>query len=195
MLPQCSIPDCSKPTRVRGWCNMHYHRLRAHGDAEYVVGGGRRSDSPEKRFWARVQKTDSCWLWTGKLGPRGYATFSVGGKPVRVHRFAYELLVGPIPPGLTLDHLCRVRHCVSPAHLEAVPPGINVLRGAGLAAQNTRKTHCINGHPFSGANLGLSLSGERLCRACRREITRRYSIKKRSQLSAPISMEPSSKTR
>lgn len=88
---------------------------------------GRRS--PEARFWEMVRKTDTCWLWGGRLAPHGYGSILVGKRHVRVHRFAYELLVGPIPAGLHIDHLCRVRHCVNPAHLEAVTNTENLRRG------------------------------------------------------------------
>lgn len=76
----------------------------------------------EQRFWAKVLKTDSCWLWQGRKNDNGYGLMLVDGKNVRAHRFAYELLVGPIPEGLDLDHVrargCTNRHCVNPAHLD-----------------------------------------------------------------------------
>lgn len=81
-----------------------------------------------ERFWAKVHKTDSCWLWTASL-TFGYGSFWDGKGQVRAHRFAYELLVDPIPEGLQLDHLCRIRHCVNPDHLEAVTNAENVQRG------------------------------------------------------------------
>ena len=76
--------------------------------------------TPEERFWAKVDKTDDCWLWTANRTNAGYGHFWLDRRMVLAHRFAYELLIGPIPDGLTLDHLCRVRACVNPAHLEAV---------------------------------------------------------------------------
>jgi hypothetical protein len=81
------------------------------------------------RFWARVHHDDGCWMWTGTLN-KGYGMFSFGGKTRRAHRFAYEALVGPIPEGLALDHLCRNPACVNPAHLEPVTWRENVYRGA-----------------------------------------------------------------
>jgi hypothetical protein len=85
---------------------------------------------------------------------------------VYVHRVVYEALVKPIPVGLVLDHLCRVRHCVNPAHLEPVTQRENVLRGETAPAANKAKTHCVRGHPFSGQNLILRKSGVRECRTC-----------------------------
>ena len=86
------------------------------------------------RFWQYVDKTDTCWLWKGYTNPRGYGVYSFGYKAahrtVRVHRYAYEQLVGPIPNGLELDHLCRTRVCVNPRHLEPVLHTENLRRGA-----------------------------------------------------------------
>ena len=101
------------------------------------------------RFWAKVQQTESCWLWTAARDHRGYGEFRVElppARPAKAHRFAYETLIGPIPDGLELDHLCRVRNCVNPEHLEPVTGRVNTLRGESPAAQNARKTHCVRGH-------------------------------------------------
>lgn len=94
-----------------------------------------------------------------------------------VHRFAYTLFVGPIPPGHTIDHVkargCRFNDCSNPAHLEAVTMRTNVLRGDGLTAQNARKDQCSNGHPFDAANTYVAPNGQRQCRACKRAYDRR----------------------
>lgn len=132
--------------------------------------------SPEAaaaRFWSRVDRLDgdfACWPWKGRLQPSGYARFHLPGvgHGMAAHRFAYELLVGPIPDGLQLDHLCRVRHCVNPAHLEPVTGFENVHRSPITAATvNARKTHCPQGHPYNEANT-LRYRGERICVTCRR---------------------------
>lgn len=114
-----------------------------------------------ERFWSKVQKTDTCWLWTGTPTPAGYGKFGARRTMVLVHRYAYELLVGPIPEGLELDHLCFVKLCVNPAHLEPV-----------TGAENTRRywasrTACRNGHPYSTENT-YWYRGVRECRVCQR---------------------------
>lgn len=87
----------------------------------------------EQRFWMKVDRTDTCWLWTASKTRNGYGMFgvSIDGKVTTspAHRWAYEMLVGPIPTGLQIDHLCRVRHCVNPAHLEPVTGTQNIRRG------------------------------------------------------------------
>lgn len=124
------------------------------------------------RFWRFVRKGPDCWEWLGKTYPTGYAQFNYGAKSSYGHRFAYELGKGPIPDGLSIDHLCRNRGCVNPAHLEAVPLGVNVLRGFGRGALNARKTHCDNGHEFSAENTSYihrsNGSTHRKCKACQR---------------------------
>ncbi|MEV4521473.1 HNH endonuclease [Micromonospora tulbaghiae] len=109
-----------------------------------------------------------CWLWTAAKNAYGYGVIGLTGqhRTVLAHRATYEMFVGPIPDGHDLDHLCRVRHCVSPAHLEPVTRRINLLRGAGETARNAAKTHCPKGHPYSGANLIVRKSGQRYCRTC-----------------------------
>lgn len=88
------------------------------------------SMSPTERlFWAKVNKTETCWLWAGARNPAGYGHFRRSGTTYNAHRFAYELLVGPVEKGLQIDHLCRVRNCVRPSHMEAVTPLINTRRG------------------------------------------------------------------
>lgn len=86
--------------------------------------------SAEERFWAKVEVTSGCWLWTGAPDRKGYGHLHVAGRSVKAHRFAYELLVGPIPAGHVIDHLCRTEGCVRPDHLEAVRQVTNVRRGA-----------------------------------------------------------------
>ena len=129
-----------------------------------------------ERFEAKVTKTGTCWLWGACVRSDGYGWFSVGGRSMAAHRYAYEQYVGPIPDGMALDHLCRVRRCVNPRHLEAVTDRVNILRGRGRAAENAKKTHCGNGHPLSGDNLKPwhLQRGKRKCRACSNARDRRY---------------------
>lgn len=124
-----------------------------------------------ERFWAKVQPTGFCWDWTASIKPNGYGQFSVTTQPKQrvayAHRFAYELLVGPIPEGMELDHLCRNRMCVNPDHLEPVDRRTNLLRSpitfSGLAV---RQDTCGRGHPWVPENVRLE-SGRRICRTCR----------------------------
>lgn len=131
------------------------------------------------RFWERVDKTESCWLWTGALH-KGYGRIQNAGVDHQAHRFSYELHVGPIPDGLVLDHLCRVRHCVNPAHLEPVANGENVRRGEGPFMQNARKETCVRGHDFTPENTKRRQNGARVCRTCQRDLDREYRRKVRA---------------
>lgn len=149
------------------------------------------SPTAERRFWARVHKTPECWLWTGGTS-RGYGQLSWGspGTPGRTsaYRFAYELLVGPVPEGMQLDHLCRVRNCVNPAHLEPVTCQVNVLRGIGPSATNAAKSHCAKGHPLAGENLVVNSKGQRICLECRRR-SGREAARKRAALEGRIAQK------
>jgi hypothetical protein len=124
---------------------------------------------PVDRFLDKFTVGDGCWEWTAGISSNGYPNFWLDGVTQSAHRLSYELFVGPIPDGLHLDHLCRVRHCVRPSHLEPVTAQENVLRGEGIPAHAARKTHCDNGHPFDQANTYMHPSGQRMCRACRRD--------------------------
>ena len=123
-----------------------------------------------ERFWEKVDKTKICWNWTaGCFGSSGeYGCFyKTGGRvAVGAHRWSYENLIGPIPDGLVLDHLCRNTKCVRPDHLEPVTHRTNILRGEGLAARQAVQTQCKRGHSLQDAFI---LKGDRRdCRACRK---------------------------
>lgn len=146
---------------------------------------GRPPKPAVERFWAMVNVTESCWLWTGALKPHnGYAQFCIGNKVYRqAHRWAYEYFVGKIPEGLQLDHLCRVRHCVNPEHLEPVTPAENVAR-----SERYRPTECPKGHPYDELNTYVyAASGYKHCRTCDRE--RKFS--KRQALVADVTVSKS----
>lgn len=141
---------------------------------------------PVERFWAKVQKTETCWLWEGALDRTGYGFFQFNRQARRyrfqAHRLAYELLVGPIPSGLDLDHTChnsdlfcagghscRHRRCCNPAHLEPVTRSVNLRRGRPAGTFNRNKTHCPRGHPYDLLNTSFGSRGQRICRTCNRE--------------------------
>lgn len=129
------------------------------------------------------RSSDECWLWTGSLDRHGYGRGYYKGKTTRLmHRAMYDLVVGPIPPGLELDHLCRTPRCVNPAHLEPVTPEENARRAAmvpkGVAITNAAKTHCDAGHRFDVANTYWRGNGRRGCRSCNRAAVARYQKRK-----------------
>lgn len=134
-----------------------------------------------EKFWAKVDKTageNGCWIWTGSKLKTGYGTLGINKMNVLAHRLSYELNVGPIPEGMTIDHKCRNRSCVNPDHLEPVTMYENVMRGNSPSSINARRTHCKNGHPFDDSNTYLrpgKIPGEkkRLCRTCNLEWRRR----------------------
>lgn len=122
------------------------------------------------------EDANGCWLWTAYTASNGYARISVArSKSREAHRVSYELFVGPVPEGLQLDHLCRVRHCINPDHLEPVTSRTNLLRGIGPTAQKAAQTHCTHDHEFTPDNTYYRKARPttRACRACRREATRR----------------------
>jgi len=135
----CTLDGCESDHYANGWCQLHYMRWWRTGTTETAA-----KRTPEQRFWDRVDKDGplptwapflgSCWLWTAGKFPAGYGCLGVGGKSVLTHRFSYELLVGPIPEGLEIDHLCRVRACCNPSHLEPVTSAENVQRARLVAA-------------------------------------------------------------
>ncbi len=140
----CSIPSCDKSHDAKGWCSAHYSRWRRSGDP--------LRPSTARRFWTKVDFTGPvpeyrpelgpCWLWEGAKNTQTWDAYGVawiGGKLLVAHRYAYEFCVGPIPGGLQIDHLCRVRLCVNPWHNEPVTNRENVLRGRQYARIHYRE--------------------------------------------------------
>lgn len=156
LITKCSIAGCAYVGRLRrGWCSIHYGRWYTHGDPFY------KRPSAEERFWAKVDKNGPipehrpdlgpCWLRRSKKN-HGYGVFSIGKKSISAHRYAYELVVGPIPDGYQIDHLCHHpdlcelaeqcphRRCVNPAHLEAVTCRVNLMRSGSIQAWHAART-------------------------------------------------------
>lgn len=143
---------------------------------------GQRGLSLAERFWSKVDKNGPlpswkpalgpCWLWTAATFDDGYAAFKMasgrsGGRQRKAHIVSWELTRGAVPDGLQLDHLCRVRHCVRPDHLEPVTSQVNLLRSPiTFNGVNAAKTHCPQSHPYDAVNTYLTSGGGRACRAC-----------------------------
>lgn len=164
----CSMDDCEKTVNARGYCSMHYRRFRRYGDPS-MLARERLSGSPEDRFWKSFERTAECWTWKKRIYSNGYGSHSVKGVDKLAHRYAYELLVGPIPERKQLDHACHNRACVNPGHLRVVTNKQNNENPAGVRSDNTTgyagvylnrqtgrfyskvqhngKTHSSGGHP------------------------------------------------
>lgn len=159
----CAVPDCPVPT-FSPRINCDAHR------------GWRKRLPLKERLMRHVRKTASCWLWEGATIPAGYGHLHLNGTNTFAHRLAYELANGPIPEGLTIDHLCRVPACVNPSHLEAVTMRENVLRGKGPAAKNARKTHCPYGHAYD-----VIASHRRRCSQCEARRRKQFNARRRER--------------
>ena len=126
---------------------------------------------PERIAKRITVDANGCWIWRGTLTRDGYGKARVGSSMVRLHRFTYESLLGSIPDGLHIDHLCRVRSCCNPLHLEPVTNRVNVLRGDTIPAAHAAASHCKRGHEFTEGNTYRYVSKygypARACRACR----------------------------
>lgn len=170
LRPMCIVIDRDhSPGRLRkGMCRKHYERAAKYGDPLMTAMPTRGLPLAE-RFWRMVDKTEGCWFWTGAIAKvTGYGRFEGWG----AHQHAYALGVGPIPEGKVVDHLCNIRHCVRPSHLQAKTQRENTLRSEiAPAAVNARKTECVNGHKLEGGNVYCppKRPGQRHCKKCQRE--------------------------
>lgn len=179
--PTCSVDGCTDPVYRRVWCNAHYLRWRRHGDP--MAGGKRRLVADVAlltRFsWGTRYRGSPCMVFAS-TNSNGYGVVGVDGRTVRAHRALYERWFGSIPSGLELDHLCRNRACINPAHLEPVTHAVNMerspFRGA-LGEFHRSKTHCPQGHPYDEENTYVYAKKNggsgRQCRTCHRDRQRR----------------------
>ena len=160
--PRCPVADCELLVRWRGFCYRH------------DPGPAPRISFADSVF-ARIDASGDCWEWTGALDGRGYGQTYIPGlyQPRRAHRVVYELLVGPIPDGLVIDHLCRNPSCVNPDHVEPVTQGTNIRRALF-------RPMCKNGHRFDPA-WPLAANGRRRCRTCRNAWERADKARRRAE--------------
>jgi hypothetical protein len=126
----------------------------------------------------RIKLVDSgCWLWQAKIENTGYGRMHIGNNVYDMaHRVSYNVFKGKIPIGRkrVIDHKCKVLACVNPEHLRLVLQRTNMLNSNNIGAQNSRKTECKNGHPFTKANTYIRPDGARTCCACRAAAQMRY---------------------
>lgn len=129
--------------------------------------------TPLKRFEAKFipEPNSGCWIWTGATNQYGYGRFLINRRATLAHRFSYAAFKGPLLEGFELDHLCRVRCCVNPDHLEQVTHDVNVRRGGRMLNEA-----CPSGHAFSAENTWINpKTGWRQCRQCNRDNQKRMS--------------------
>lgn len=172
----CALEWCSRRTNVADdLCSKHRHYLKTRGHLPS------QPLSERDRIFSRIDKGDGsgCWLWVGAADRNGsgYGCTRYQGRNQGAHRAVYQILRGPIPDGLQIDHLCGVKLCVNPDHLEPVTQLVNTQRAVLVATE----THCASGHLWADDNERFRLSdGVRECRTCAREKTRRYRARKRA---------------
>jgi hypothetical protein len=155
-------PECGLYSYHPGSCSVIGAKLR---------GAAIRALPWPQRFWDRLVVVESgCWGWQGARHLDGYGHLnlytSTGVRPIGTHRIAWELLVGPVPDKLVFDHLCRNPICVNPSHLEPVTVRENILRGSNPAADNARRTHCVNGHDLRDPANVYQYSYRKVCKPC-----------------------------
>lgn len=179
----CGLPApiSDRTNKTLGYVKGQPHRFRIrHFLPEAYSTEQRRSAGGHLGFedYDEVEMgyVSACWIYRKRPTSRGYAQMKMpDGRQPLAHRMFYEHHVGPIPDGLTIDHLCKITRCVNPAHLEPVTQQVNTLRGDGPSAINARKTHCPKGHEYTPENTYAVKTGGRACKACSRE---RYAQKK-----------------
>jgi hypothetical protein len=196
------VIDCHASHLARGLCRRHYYYKRRTG---VIPERLLPKPDPIDRFWRRVDRSggpDACWPWTAAINGGGYGSVGWEGKTLAAHRIAYRLVMGTVPDGMDLDHLCHTRdtscaggktcphrRCANPAHLEPVPNLVNVMRGRSPHAEAARRTHCAQGHEFTPENTRVYASRkQRVCLTCKRaagsETQRRCKDRRREYMKA-----------
>lgn len=133
---------------------------------------------------------NGCWIWKLSVGSHGYGNAFIGGASMVAHRVSYAAFVGELLPKMVIDHLCKVRRCVNPGHLEQVTQKMNIYRtnNAGIlvaAKKNAQKTHCPSGHEYTNENVYI-YRGSRICRLCHKKHARNYSRKTRGSKASVV---------
>lgn len=188
-LAQCERDGCQRDAKVRGYCAGHYSTLLRNGTIRALPKASLRERMaamtaeggipPERPALGR------CHIWTGRTDACGYGIVSVDGNRKRAHRVAYEAARGPIPDGLVIDHLCRVRNCVKPAHLEAVTSMENMRRGLSFRLRNGMDDSCVNGHLYTVENSLYGANDTVRCRICAYAASRESKRKRRRREGVP----------
>jgi hypothetical protein len=142
MTKSCSVAGCQRPFLARNYCRFHYEELRRAGKMP--------KRTTAERFWPKVNKTAGCWEWTSTLNPTGYGTFHL--KTTRpAHRVSWEMVNGPIPPGMSLDHICHNRKCVNPVHLRLATQNQNCENLVGAYSNSATGIRGVGWHKHKAA--------------------------------------------
>lgn len=176
--PACGHAGCDRGQSTKGYCSAHYMQWRRTGHTWPLF---MPSPPISTRILARATREDDCLRWTGYTMANGYGVISWHDSRWLVHRAIWTESMGPIPEGLTIDHLCRNRACVNVAHMEVVTRAENSERGGGLPAawaKYRERTHCKHDHEFTPENTRIGKDGHRICKACSRASWRRWAVRK-----------------
>lgn len=166
----CNAKNCDKHHYAKGYCLVHYWRNKKHGDTDRRLRIYKKTPVLD-RLESKIERIPiaGCWMWTGAGDKKGYGRINIDGKIRLTHRVYYEIMVGKVPDGLELDHLCRNPSCCNPSHLEPVTRKVNTDRGLCAEAHRKRKSlirFCKNGHDYTEENTYVDKRGRRSCKEC-----------------------------